>query len=348
VYPAANRGFVPRLLDHTAFSLSALATARLSGPLDVVVAETPPLFTAAAGALYAQSKRAALVIHVADRWPASAVEMGALRNPQAIAAAEALERWVYRRADRILSPTEGIASTLAGLPEAQGKSSRVWPVVDIDRFDPEPPAEPDGAPLRLLFAGTVGLAHGLDVLVDASHAAGPAVVHTRIAGDGADAERIRELIRQRSIGNVEMLGVVGADRIPELYREADASAVLLRDLPIFAGALPTKMLEALAAGRPVLLSARGEAARFIEAAQAGLVVAPGDAGALAQAIRRLHAEPQLRHSLGASGRRYAESHFGTGRASEAWETELKAALRAHAQSASRRSWRAAEGRRQGG
>ena len=89
VYPAANRGFAPRLADHTAFALSALATSRRAGLLDVVVGESPPLFTAAAGAIYARSKRAAYVVNVADRWPASAVELGALRNGWAIAAAEA-------------------------------------------------------------------------------------------------------------------------------------------------------------------------------------------------------------------------------------------------------------------
>ena len=209
VYPAANRGFAPRLADHTAFALSALATSRAAGLLDVVVGESPPLFTAAAGAIYARSKRAAYVVNVADRWPASAVELGALRNARAIAAAEGLERWVYRQADLVLSPTEGIATTLAGVPDAAGKSHRVWPVVDLDRFDGATPrARDDGAPLRVLFAGTVGLAHGLDVLVDASRLAGPEVVRTQIAGDGADGDRIRRLIDEQGVTNVEMLGVL--------------------------------------------------------------------------------------------------------------------------------------------
>ncbi len=345
VYPAANRGFAPRLADHTAFALSALATSRRTGRLDVVVGESPPLFTAAAGAIYARSKRAAYVVNVADRWPASAVELGALRNAWAITAAERLERWVYRHADLVLSPTEGIATTLAGVPDAAGKSHRVWPVVDLDRFDGATPrARDDGAPLRVLFAGTVGLAHGLDVLVDASRLAGPEVVRTQIAGDGADGDRIRRLIDERGVTNVEMLGVLPSDRIPALYRESDASAVLLRDLPIFAGALPTKMLEGMAAGRPVLLSARGEAARFVEASGAGLVVAPGDPAALATAIRRLHSEPDLRRSLGTAARTYAEAHFGRERAASEWGAQLKAAVRARAA----RTATTSDARRRGG
>ena len=77
VCPVANRGIARRLLDHTGFAASALATAPLAGPADVVVVESPPLFTAAAGVLYARAKRAALVMNVADRWPATAVAASA-------------------------------------------------------------------------------------------------------------------------------------------------------------------------------------------------------------------------------------------------------------------------------
>jgi glycosyltransferase involved in cell wall biosynthesis len=315
------------VLDHAAFACSALATARLAGPADVVIAETPPLFTAAAGALYASRKRAALVVNVADRWPASAVELGALRNTPAIAAAEALERWIYRRADMITSPTEGIAKSLGSLPEGAGKSHRLWPVVDVSRFSlPAPPDAPRG-PLRVLYAGTVGLAHGLEVLVEASRLAGPDVVRTTIAGGGAELNRIR--VAAARVANVELLGVVAADRVPSLYAQADASAVLLRDLPLFRGALPTKMLEAMAAGRPLLLSARGEAERLVARAGAGIVVAPEDAEALAKAIRRLHANPALRRSLGDSGRAFAEAEFGADRAAAAWSAALEDALAAY-------------------
>lgn len=327
VYPAPNRGFARRLANHASFAASALLSSPASGRLDVVVAETPPLFTAAAGAWYAAAKRAAFVVHVADRWPASAVELGALRNPSAIAAAERLERWIYRRADLILAPTEGIVNALSEDAAAQGKVTRVWPVVDLDRFDAAP-RPGGGGPLKLLFAGTVGLAHGLDVLVEATRLAGPDVVQTTIAGDGADAARIRGLAH--GIRNVKMLGTVPAAEIPGLYAASDAAAVLLRDLPIFRGALPTKVLEAMAAGRPLLLAARGESAQLVEAAGAGIVVAPGDPAALAKAISRLCADANLRQALGRAGRSYAEAHFGAHRAASEWEARLREAIARHA------------------
>lgn len=325
VYPAANRGFARRLADHSAFALSALATAPLSGPADVVVAETPPLFTAAAGVAYAAAKRAAYVVNVADRWPASAVALGALSNRRAIATAGALERFVYARADLITAPTRGIVDILGATPEAAGKTQRLWPVVDLDRFDPAPPLDriPAGAPLQLLYAGTLGLAQGLDVLVRASRFAGPGVVQTTIAGGGADGPRLASLIREESATNVKLLGTVSPSEVPGLYAAADVAAVLLKDLEIFAAALPTKLLEAMAAARPVVLSARGEAADLVRAADAGLTIEPADPQALAEALRRLHADPALRQRLGRGGRAYAEANFGARRAADGWAEQLR-------------------------
>jgi glycosyltransferase involved in cell wall biosynthesis len=323
VYPAPNRGFYRRLADHAAFGLSAVATARLSGPAEVVVAETPPLFTAAAAVAYAAVKRAALVVNVADRWPASAVALGALRDHRAIAAASALEGFVYRHADLIVAPTEGIVAALDREPAARGRTRRMWPVVDIERFHPtprSPSAEP--APLELLYAGTIGLAHGLETLVEATRLAGPEIVRTTIAGDGAGAQDVRNAAAAGRVTNLRMLGTVPADRIPELYASSDAAAVLIRDLEIFEGALPTKMFEAMAGGRAVILAARGESAELVRAAGAGLVIEPGDPAALARACAQLHGDRDLRLALGSAGQRFAAAHFGARRAADAWLAQL--------------------------
>ena len=148
------------------------------------------------------------------------------------------------------------------------------PAVDLDRFEVaitrQKPAAANGAtgdghgaqPLRVLYAGTVGLAHGLGTLLDAareldsgtgSNGGGPTQVAVTIAGDGADAPALRARLAAAGPPSVRMLGAVPAADIPSLYAASDVAVVMLRDLPIFEGALPTKMLEAMAAGRPVVL-----------------------------------------------------------------------------------------------
>lgn len=365
VYPTPNRGFARRLADHAVFAAGALATCAASGPTDVVVAETPPLFTAAAGVLYARAKRARLALNVSDLWPESAIELDAIAADSAPArAAGALARLCYRRAALITAPTCGIVASLAVRPEAAGKVVQVPPAVDLARFaalpevavraapDPgaagaAPPARDPGAraardsgaaragaPLRVLYAGTLGMAQGLTTLVQAAALAGPDVVEVSIAGEGPDAVPLREQIAAASRGrnngqpNVRLLGAVAPERVPNLYAQADAGVVPLRDRPIFAGALPTKLFEVLAAGRPAIVAApaHGEAAALVRDARAGLVVAPEDPHALADAFRRLHAEP--RESLVAMGRR-GRQHvrtFDRTAAIEQWEELLNGRL----------------------
>ena len=335
VYAAPNRGFARRLGGHLSFAASALATTTAAGPADVVVVETPPLFLAGASIAYARAKRAGLVLNVADLWPDSAIELGALDSPAAIRAARAVERAAYRSAAAIACPTEGIFETLEGRPESAGKAALMRPAVDLDRFQPSAGgASPDegradGAPLRVLYAGTVGMAHGLGTLLDAAEllAARPdaPAMEVTIAGDGADGPALRERLARSGLEGVRMLGAVPADQIPRLYAETDVAVVMLRDVPLFHGALPTKMLEAMAAGRPVVLAARGEAARVLEGAGAGTVVEPEDPAALAEAFTALAADPRRRADLGAAGRAAVEKEFGRGPWLDRWQALLERA-----------------------
>ena len=316
VYATPNRGVLRRLANHASFAMSALTTAPATGRQDAVVVETPPLFTAAAGVAYARLKGAPLVLNVADRWPASAVELGVLTDRRAIALAEALERWCYRHAAAITVPTEKMAAALELLPEAAGKVTVVTPAVDLERFDPSPPVQ--RPPLKVLYAGTLGLAHDLETIIKAAELAGSQVVEVTLVGDGARAAALR----RRTAVNVRVMPAVDPATVAALYAEADAGAVLLRDLPIFEEALPTKLLEVMAAGRPVVAALRGTAARLIRETGAGIVVDPGDAAALARAFEELAADPARVLRAGRAGRACAEQRFGRQTAVDSWERLL--------------------------
>ena len=300
VYATPNRGTTRRVLNHLSHAVSALATSPAAGPCDAVVAETPPLFTAAAGLAYARGKRAALLLHVADLWPESAVELGVLGPGRALSAATWLERACYRGAAAIVVPTSGMRDRLDARPEAAGKVTWVPPAVAVERFAVVPPPKP--GPLRIAYAGTLGMAHGVSTLIEAAALAGPDRVQVTIAGSGAEADHIREVARLRGAANVHLAGLLPADAVPALYAGQHAGAVILRDRPLFAAALPTKMFEVMAAGRPVVVSARGEAAELVERTGTGVAVPPEDPAALAAALCDLWADPARRAAMGAAGR----------------------------------------------
>jgi glycosyltransferase involved in cell wall biosynthesis len=170
----------------------------------------------------------------------------------------------------------------------------------------------------VLYAGTVGLAQGVGTLLEAARAAGPAV-EVVVAGGGAEAAALAG----DPPANVRLLGVVPPAGVPALYEAAHAGVVLLRDRPLFADALPTKLLECMAAGRAVVLSARGEAAEIVERAGAGVVVAPEDPAALAAALRELAADRSRALAAGRAGRAAVAAEHSRERSVDEWLALLR-------------------------
>jgi glycosyltransferase involved in cell wall biosynthesis len=135
-------------------------------------------------------------------------------------------------------------------------------------------------------------------------------VHFVLAGDGADRARLESEVQRRGLTNVAFLGMQPLDRLTTLLSAADVSLINLRKNDFFAGSMPTRMYEAMASGRPILLAAGGLTRRLaIEEAQAGLYVEPGNPQALAEAILQLRSDPERARQLGAQGRAYADTTF---------------------------------------
>ena len=137
-----------------------------------------------------------------------------------------LERRCYRAAAAITTPTRGLVEALDAVPQAHGKVVWMAPAVDLDRFQPGPPPA-DGGALRVLYAGTVGMAQGLDTLLDAAEWLGPDKLRLTIAGGGAEAPGLAQ--RAEALPGVQMAGIVPFEAVPGLYALHDAAVVLLRD-----------------------------------------------------------------------------------------------------------------------
>ncbi|HET9121849.1 MAG TPA: glycosyltransferase family 4 protein [Solirubrobacterales bacterium] len=322
VYPAPNRGFGRRILNHVSFGLSSVASSPASGPADAVIVETPPLLLAGASIAYAGTKEAALIVNVSDMWPDSAVALGTLRRPRLVGAARALEHACYRRAAAIVCPTRGIETALGFLEEAGGKVHRIPPSVDPELFPASPPRA--NGTFKVLYAGTLGMSQGVGTLVDAAELLDDSPeIQFVIAGDGAEGPELRRRLADGRAPNVTMLGRVPHERIPELYAEADAAVVLLRDRPLFEGALPTKMFEAMSAARPLVLSAAGEAATLVKEVSCGVVVPPERPQELAVAVADLSRDRARAGRLGAAGRQAVVEGYSRERAFDRWYELLR-------------------------
>ena len=313
--PRRNGGLLDRVIDQVSFSASALAAAAELRPSSVVLVESPPLFLGLTAAAWRLMTGRPYLFHVADPWPDFPIQMGALTDPLLQQMAYGIEALAYARASLITTVTPGLVDLLETKPAARGKVRLLPNAVDTGRFRPaRRPAEARAelgwpeARLNLVYAGSVGLAQGLGTLLEAVAPLGDEGIVVHVVGQGFERADLARSAVARGLAHLRFEEAVSADRVPDFLAAADAILVLLRAGGLYEHALPTKLLEALAAGRPLVVSAAGEAGRLVAAAGAGVVARPEDADALRDAIRSL-ADGGVREAMGRAARAVAESHY---------------------------------------
>jgi glycosyltransferase involved in cell wall biosynthesis len=160
----------------------------------------------------------------------------------------------------------------------------------------------------VLYAGTHGISHALPAIARAAARLAGQPVHFAFVGEGADKARLARTVAELGLRNVSLLPGVPHEDVPDLLAAADICLVPLRDVPLFATFIPSKMFEYLAAGKAVVGSVSGEAAQILHEAGA-IVVPPEDDAALADAIGDLAADPERRLAMGRAGRCHVEQHY---------------------------------------
>lgn len=332
-YAAPNRGFFKRIVSQLSFAVFAGVGGLFLPQCHGLIVESPPLFDGLIGVLHSKIKRTPYFFMVSDLWPESAVQMGMLRNRLLIWASRKIELWFYRTAAATLALTSGIQKSVIadGIPPAKVLLFRNS--VDCDFFRPGIDSRAIRHDLRIkdgeyivLYAGTLGLAHNLRVVLDAAamfQQTVPAPVRFVLAGEGAESDELKSYAESLHLTNVTFLGRVSKDRMPELLNAAGCILVPLRKLEIFRGALPTKMFEAMACGKPVLLGVQGEAEELIQTAGAGYCVIPDAPHSLYEAVASILHNEEDALLRGRNGREYVVKHFHReGRARELGEFAL--------------------------
>ncbi|MFM2289698.1 MAG: hypothetical protein RL684_2841 [Pseudomonadota bacterium] len=297
-YITANEGFLKRTLDYMSFMLAGFIAGLFERRPDVVVATSPQFFCAVGGWLLSAVRRLPFVFELRDLWPASIVAVGAMRKSLVIRLLEKLELFLYRRADAIVSVTYSFRDDLAARGVPADKVHVVVNGVDLDRYAPMPrdaelAAQFDlGDRFVVGYLGTHGMAHALDKVLEGverlRHEPGIAFF---FAGGGAERARVEALVAERGLTNVRLIPRQPKEMMPRLWSLCDVALIPLRDTPVFATVIPSKLFECMGMGLPVVMSLpRGEATRIVEDTGCGIVVPPEDPAALADAICALAAD----------------------------------------------------------
>ena len=317
LYPSANRKLWRRGANFASFALSATVAGTYVAPRNgVVIATSPQVLVGAAGWVVGTLRFLPWVLEVRDLWPESLVGVGQTTADSLLYRSVGhIANFLYRQATHIVVDGEWKRQHLIDHGLEEKRISVIRNGVDEDFcFDPDSDAARQARyKLRkewglrdefvLLYAGTLGMAHGLEtVLQAAERLRGHTDIVFLLMGAGAERAPLCQLIGDMRLSNVRVLEKQPRERVPDFLAAADACLVPLRNKEVFKTAIPSKMFEAMAAGKPPILGVEGEAKEILLDSQAGLAVQPEDPEAMAAAILRLQKEPLLCRALGRKGR----------------------------------------------
>ena len=296
---------------------------------DVLVVESPPLSLAVPAILFGKIRRVPVVVNVADMWPDAAVAVGALKAGRFLRLMLRLEAWAYRQAMVVSTVTDGVRGKLIaekGVP--QSKIAMLANGVDTDLFDP---SSGDSEILRhldlpeapfVVYAGTMGLVHGLDQLIDAfATMVGSNNPYLLMIGSGSERARLAERCEREGLTNVLFRDPIPLTELAKLLPLAVAGVVTSAEIPINEFSRPAKLFPLMSAGLPVLFAGGGEGAQVVRTAEAGIVVR-NDPEDIAHALGQLVEDPSRAHQMGLNGRQAVVESWSWGRQVQRWRAAV--------------------------
>lgn len=288
----------------------------LRGGWDLVVASSTPLTVAVPALLARRLRGVPFVFEIRDPWPelprALSAASGRVPGP-VLAAMGRLADAACRNAAAIVALTEGMAETALA---RGGDPARVHVLpqgADLALFGPHVapwrPAQVAAGEVLAVYAGAHGEANGLDQLLDAAELLRGTGIRLLLVGEGARKPALVARATAEALP-VGFLDPLPKPRLASLLAGAEIGLLCLADVPAFGElSAPNKLAEGLAAGLPMVANVPGRAARLLDEGRCGLAVPPGDAPALAAALRRLAHDPWRRRAMGRAARRLAEARL---------------------------------------
>jgi len=318
LYPSHDISALRRILNYLSFSLSAF----LLGPWlvekpDVIyvynlVTLGPPAF------LLRFLFGAKVIIDVQDLWPESVANSKMLGNKAVLNVLNGICGWIYRGADRLTVLSPGFKQELMN----RGLSSEHIEVIYnwCDETSIAVSASPIGAVKQpefagkfvVLFAGAMGLAQGLDTVLDCARLCREPLpdIQFVLIGGGVDRPRLQKRVEEKGLDNVTFLPPRSMETMGAIFALADALLVHLKDDPLFRITIPSKTQAYLYTGKPIIMAMRGDAADLVREAGAGIVCEPDDPQEMMNAINTLYEMPEIeRRKMGEAGHRYYMNHL---------------------------------------
>jgi glycosyltransferase involved in cell wall biosynthesis len=332
LYPSHDNSGLHRVFNYVSFALSAavIGTALIRKP-DVMYVYHPPITVGFAAAVIGFFRRTPFVYDIQDLWPDTVAATGMMSNPMALGLLGKLCKFVYRRANHITVLSPGFKETLAkrGVPPDKIDVIYNWCDESSMKHDGRPVTQLAGTDrFCILFAGMMGRAQDLEsVLVAAQicRTTAPTAEFIFIGG-GVDRLRLERMTAEMQLDNVRFLPRQPMHAMGGILAGADALLVHLKDDLLFRITIPSKTQAYLAAGKPILMGVRGDAADLVSQSKSGVLCEPGNPQSIADAVKDLaDAGDERLEAMGRSGRAFYENALSLSIGAEKFDRVFKAA-----------------------
>lgn len=315
---AKSSNIVYRLFNYFSFVLTSfvLGLKIINKDTNLILCESPPLFLGITALFLKKIKKTKLLFNVSDLWPKTAAELGIIKNKYLIRVTTLLEEYIYKNSDLISGQTMGIIKNIDDRgfvkPLFWYKNSYNFntlvsqPVINwrndnnFNKHD-----------FLILYAGILGHAQGLETCLRAAKSLkANKNIHFIFLGSGPEEKKLISLKQSAKLENVTFFGHVEKSILLSIITEIDVGLVPLKNLPIFEGAIPSKIFDVLAQKKPILLGVKGEAKQiFIDEANSGIYFEPENEIDLAAKVSLMYDNRENNLVLGQNGYNFIKDQF---------------------------------------
>lgn len=281
-YITANEGFLKRILDYISFAVMAFLVG-IWIRTDMIVATSPQFFTAVAGRWLSFFKFSPWIMEVRDLWPESIAAVGAMNEGKIYKFLEWVELRLYKSAKKIIVVTDTFKRKISARGIDASKIDVHKNGVILDLFEPRPKdnelmkANPQFEGKKVFaYIGTHGMAHGLSFILNSLPKLQQSLpqAHFLFIGEGAEKENLLQQASDLKLNNVTFMPFVPKHEVVRYLSLMDVALVNLKKSDTFKTVIPSKIFEAAALQKPILLGLEGETKGIIESFKAGICFEP--------------------------------------------------------------------------
>lgn len=278
--------------------------------------EVSPMTQALVGVWYARRHNIPHYLYVTDLWPENVEYITGIHNKWFIGLIAKMVKYIYRNSSRILTSSKSFCHSIEGYGISKNKIE-FWPQYAEDYYQPVEAGKvteiPQDGVLNLTFAGNIGYAQGLDVVIRAVGLLKEKEVQVRIniIGDGRYRHKLQTDVERYQLQEYfNFIEKKLPEEIPNYLAQSDVLLLILARNDVFSITLPSKTQTYLACGKPILVSADGEVQDLIREARAGYVGNAADEKKLAENIIKMNSLPEESlEEMGKHALEYSERYF---------------------------------------